>query len=60
MLVNVSRVQLQIINAIGILTKKRKVDKNIVINANSIRLEIKKDWHTIDTNLLKLENIQGV
>lgn len=60
MLVNLTLTQLKIINAVGKLTKKRKLNKNVIVNANSIRLEIGMDWHTIDSNLLKLENIKGI
>jgi len=60
MLVNIRPVEFQIIRAIGLLTEKRKFDKKININSNSISKIINREWHTVNSNLLKLKNIKGL
>jgi hypothetical protein len=60
MLVDIRLIELQIIRAIGLLTEKRKFDKKININSNSISKIINREWHTVNSNLLKLKNIKGL
>ena len=60
MIINITKSQFDILISIGSLTLKRKDNKNIYINANSIAKYTGLTWKTVNKNLQKLKNIEGV